>query len=329
MATPRALRVLAGLPAVETLVRTLAGVIPGRRDSLAVLTFHRVASGPAVVPGLHSATPESFRRLLDRLAQSFRIISLQDVMTRASGGPALPRRSLLLTFDDGYADLAGEAWPALVERGIPAVAFIPTAFPQGTIGGFWWERAYAAIVASTTDVLHLDGRTLPLRTLEDRRATWRRLRDDFKRLPNAEVSGRLDALERALDIDSGNRPQPSGRSLTWPELVRLRDDGLVLASHTRTHPLLTQVGRPEAEAEVRGGIEDLEREIGPTPPAFAYPAGAHDASVVEIVRDAGIRLAFTTLPGTNDLGDVDWLRLRRFNVGVGTPPAAIIARALR
>lgn len=329
MATPRALRTLASLPAVETLVRTVAGILPRRRDSLAVLTFHRVASGPSVVPGLHSATPESFRRLLDLLGESFRIIPLQDALARAAGGPTLPPRSLLLTFDDGYADLAAEAWPALQERDLPAVAFIPTAFPDGAIGSFWWERAYAAILAATTDGLEMDGRTFRLQTLDDRRATWRQLRDGFKGMPNDEIAGRVDVLERALGIDPADQPEPSGRSLTWPELVRLRDEGLALASHTRTHPLLTQVSRARAEAEVRGGIEDLERQVGATPSAFAYPAGAHDPTVVDIVREAGVRLAFTTRPGTNDLRDVDWLRLRRFNVGVGTPRAAILARALR
>jgi len=324
-----ALRAVAGLPGVARLVRALVRIAPAHPDHLTVLTFHRVTADRAAVPGLHSATPDSFRHLLDLLAESFRIIGLDPVLARAGGGPALSERSLLLTFDDGYADLATEAWPALVERGLPGVAFIPTAFPSGAIDAFWWERGYAAIRASGAHALVAGGRSLPLGSPAERREAWRVVRDELKSLPNDELPERLEALERELGFDAASRPPASGQSLTWPELTRLRSEGLALASHTRTHPLLTRVEPSRADAEIRGGIADLAQATGSTDPAFAYPAGAHDAATVDLVRAAGIRVAFTTRPGTNDLAAADWLRLRRFNVGVGTPAAATLARALR
>ncbi|HEV7810803.1 MAG TPA: hypothetical protein VGO64_09390, partial [Candidatus Limnocylindrales bacterium] len=147
MRTRRMLRSVAGLPLVERAVRALATRVPRRRDILAVLTFHRVVAADGVVPGLLSATPEGFAAMLDIMMDAFTVISIADVLARRDGGPPLPSRSLLLTFDDGYEDLADHAWPALVARGLPAIVFVPTAFPAGPGrpgAAFWWERLWAA-----------------------------------------------------------------------------------------------------------------------------------------------------------------------------------------
>ena len=48
-------------------------------------------------------------------------------------------------------------------------------------------------------------------------------------------------------------------------------------------------------------VEDLEREVGPVPPVFAYPGGAFNEEVVTMLRREGVRLAFTTGHGINGL----------------------------
>ena len=91
--------------------------------------------------------------------------------------------------------------------------------------------------------------------------------------------------------------------------------GVSLAPHSRTHPLLHRVPRDEARDEILGSASDLEREVGHSPPVFAFPAGGHSAEVVRILADADFAAAFTIARGTNDVRQADWLRLRRINVG--------------
>jgi peptidoglycan/xylan/chitin deacetylase (PgdA/CDA1 family) len=118
---------------------------------------------------------------------------------------------------------------------------------------------------------------------------------------------------------SGNRDDVNGGRgsavLDWDMLRRLAGEGLTLAPHTRTHPLLDRVTTEAAVAEIAGSREDLERAIGPTPPVLAYPSGAHGGAAVEAARRAGMVLAVTTERGGNDLRHTDPLRFRRINVG--------------
>jgi peptidoglycan/xylan/chitin deacetylase (PgdA/CDA1 family) len=90
---------------------------------------------------------------------------------------------------------------------------------------------------------------------------------------------------------------------------------VTLAPHSRNHPLLDRVPFDTAVTEIAGARDDLEREIGPTPPVLAYPSGAHDEMAREAARRSGMVLAVTTERGGNDLRHADPLRIRRINVG--------------
>jgi peptidoglycan/xylan/chitin deacetylase (PgdA/CDA1 family) len=325
----RIVRALAAVPPAERIARTLASVAPRRRDVLAVLTFHRVAPTAGVVPGLLSATPGSFAHLLDVVADQFRILSIDEVLERERGGTALPPRSLLLTIDDGYRDVADHIWPELTRRGLPATLFVPTAFPGSPEASFWWERAWAVIASTDRSHLTVDGRSLPVQTAAERASAYRAVRTFLKSLPHDRVEPSVARLEDELGFPPGRRPAPSGRSLDWPGLRELQAAGLALGSHTRTHPLLTRVDDRVLADEIGGGVADLAREARSDLPAFAYPSGeVRDAAVVSL-REAGIRVAFTTERGVNDLRDGRWLQLRRINVGLATPPSLILAQAVR
>lgn len=307
----------------------MARVVPRRRDVLAVLTFHRVAPTARVVPGLLSATPQSFAHLLEVIGDQFRVLPIEALLERERGGGALPPRSLLLTFDDAYRDVADHAWPALTDHGMPATLFVPTAFPGAPEASFWWERAWAAIDATDRPVVSVDGRTLPLLTAAEKASAYRAVRTFLKSRPHDAVESSLTRLEENLGYLPGQRPEPSGRALDWPALRELRATGLALGSHTRTHPLLTRVDDRTLADEIGGGVDDLAREVGSDLPAFAYPSGEVRDAAVASLREAGIRVAFTTERGINDLRDGRWLRLRRINVGLATPPALILGQAVR
>jgi peptidoglycan/xylan/chitin deacetylase (PgdA/CDA1 family) len=93
--------------------------------SVAVLAFHAVAdlSGDPVLAE-YGVPPARFAEHLDALAQrGWSFVDLDAVLAALDGRAQLPERALLVTFDDCYLDLLGEAAPLLAERGIPAVAY--------------------------------------------------------------------------------------------------------------------------------------------------------------------------------------------------------------
>src|SRR6185312_13849637 len=95
------------------------------RSRLRILAYHAVAdlSGDPVLAE-YGVAPALFAAQLDELIdRGWEFVDLGAVLDFLAGGQPLPRRALLLTFDDAYIDLLEVACPLLRERGIPALAF--------------------------------------------------------------------------------------------------------------------------------------------------------------------------------------------------------------
>jgi glycosyltransferase involved in cell wall biosynthesis/peptidoglycan/xylan/chitin deacetylase (PgdA/CDA1 family) len=110
-------------------------------SSLLVLCYHAIRdqeSDPLL--GRFSVRPQSFEQQLDSLAnRGFTFITTGQLAAFFEASAPLPRRPVLLTFDDGYTELLGLARDALRPRGIEAIAFIVT----GAVSNEW-DQAYGA-----------------------------------------------------------------------------------------------------------------------------------------------------------------------------------------
>lgn len=101
-----------------------AGGIPQPRP-LRILCYHAIADlAGAPVVEQYGVPPGQFRKQLDILERwGFHFIDANEFFRFLQDGKGLPRRAVMLTFDDCYQDLLDAALPILEEKGVPAVAF--------------------------------------------------------------------------------------------------------------------------------------------------------------------------------------------------------------
>ncbi len=71
---------------------------------------------------------------------------------------------------------------------------------------------------------------------------------------------------------------------------------ITLASHSRTHPLLSALNETQIEEEMAGSKKDLETLFNRQVRYLAYPSGDLDERVLRIAEASGYHLAFTTAP---------------------------------
>jgi peptidoglycan/xylan/chitin deacetylase (PgdA/CDA1 family) len=211
------------------------------RSSYVALAYHRLAGEGKPGQERLDLPPEQLAaqlRLLRRLG--FRPLSLDDLVAFHAGKrEELPRRSFVVTVDDGFRDCVE---PLLRHADFAPQLFVPTL----ELGGrSWW---------------------------------------------------------------AGDEPVAD-----WEEVERLAAAGVAIGSHTRRHASLPEVPDEALADELAGSRDDLVARLGSPPAALAYPHGRHDDRVVRAAREAGYRLAFTTLPGANGAGS-DPYRLRRIGV---------------
>ena len=290
-----------------------------------ILTYHRIIepTDPTVdCPSVVSATPADFDRQMQLIGRHYDVVSAARVLDALHGGPRLPSRAVLITFDDAYVDFAEVAWPILRRHGFPATLFVPTAYPDDPALEFWWDRLHRAIASTRRE--ELVGTPLGRLDLQpDRRpGSFRMLQTWLKSLPHAEALHWIEAVCAELGV-TDIKPAPV---LGWDALRRLAADGVALAPHTRTHPRLDRMTLDAAAAEIRGSRDDLEREVGTSAPIFAYPFGLRDERVVELLRQEGYEAAVTQRHGHNVLSTVDPYCLCRTNVSRRMSPTALALR---
>jgi peptidoglycan/xylan/chitin deacetylase (PgdA/CDA1 family) len=298
------------------LMRALERSDSDRPGQLRVLMYHRVCEPdehPELYPGLISASPHAFAAQIEWLAGHYRIVSASDVLAALRGVQPLAPRSLLLTFDDGYVDFRDHAWPTLRRCALPVTLFVPTAFSDAADRPFWWDRLHHALQTSDRERIATPAERLSLATPALRQTAFARLRRQIKALPHDEAMARVDDLCEALGADA-----PAAATLDWSALRTLVEEGVTLCPHTRTHPLLDRIPVERVRSEVRGSLRDLEKNVGPTLPIFAYPSGAFDANALRVLKEEGFEAAFTTQRGISELGVDDPLRLPRIPVGSRT-----------
>ncbi len=297
-----------------------------RSDTLAVLTYHRVdyaADTPELYPGLISATPEQFADQLDLVLEMGQVVSMADVLKACRGEAVLPPNSIAITFDDACRDFAEFAWPALQSRNLPATVFVPTAYPDAAERRFWWDRLHLAIWYGREQSITTPCGELDLSSDEQRTLAYRMIRDHVKQLEHQHAMQLVDDLceQQAVDL-----PPPS--VMSWDELRELAHQGVTLAPHTQTHPLLTQISLGDAQREIVGSYNDLKREIGEVLPIFAYPGGASNTEIAEIAKNAGIEIAFSVQRGINNISTADPLALNRINIGQSTNTQVLRAQLM-
>ncbi|WP_432478402.1 polysaccharide deacetylase family protein [Nocardioides sp. GXQ0305] len=271
------------------------------RRSPAQLVFRRRSRGLLAVLAYHGVDdPAQLRRQLDHVVEHWTPVSLEAVLAALDGSQPLPRHSVLVTFDDGFASVLDAGLPLLRERGVPAVAFVLPGLLDGS-QPFWWTEA---------ERLHAAGARAP----EAPGQTATELVGWLKTVPDTRRLEVLEALRaQAPDLDT------SMRQLTTADLLTLEQGGVEIGNHTWSHPCLDRCSTQEAERQVEQAHEALTRALGRPPRAFAYPNGNHDLRAEEVLRRLGYRAGFlfdhrlsAPAPG------VDPLRLSRVRTGSDT-----------
>ena len=106
-----------------------------------------------------------------------------------------------------------------------------------------------------------------------------------------------DYIGKTNDFDAAKELQPVNQLLGWNEINQLSDYGITIGAHTLNHVSLTDITLPEARYEIENCKLVLEKQLGTSIEAFAYPYGHYNNQLEEIVKESGYTIAVTTKQG--------------------------------
>ena len=268
-----ALAVLAALcfalPAL-THAQQLSGPDANNGKTFRVLTFHDVREG---VRASFSSDPEETAvdqtTLVGVFAwlqqNNYRVVSLQQIIDARAGGPPLPSRAVLLSFDDGYASAYTKVFPLLRSYKYPAVMALVTS---------WME-------------LPADGQVpygdIPM--ARDRLITWPQARE-MAESGLVELISHSDAMHKGIPGNPQENVLPAATTHRYDAATGLYESTAAYVARV--------------EADLRRSREIIERRTGVKVRALAWPYGAYNAPAVAAAARAGLPYTFSLDDGVND-----------------------------
>jgi peptidoglycan/xylan/chitin deacetylase (PgdA/CDA1 family) len=265
---------------------------------LLVLNYHRIGEPTDTDdPDLFSGTVDDLDQHLALLADRVEIVpaGAADLDLRR------PARRVAITFDDGYADQL-QAAEVLRARGVVGSFFICTGFVDRPHPAWWDEIAW---------LVHRIEADLPAsRWLPDGLRVAGRPSAQIRHSINSAYKLRVGRDgEEFLDwlADRAGCPRLSAvetrrRWMTWDDVRGLRAAGMEIGGHSVTHPVLANLDRGQQWEEIGTSLARLREQLGEHVDTFAYPVGApgsFDATTHAVLREAGVRRAFSFCGGVN------------------------------
>ena len=191
-------------------------------------------------------------------------------------------------------------------HGFPAVIFLTTGFIDTSIP-FYWD-----VVAYCFDNTPKSGADLPLlgsrhwHNAGERKKAMDEWIALLKTLPEVDKKKQVDQLPNFLNVSIPD-DLSACLTLTWSDVRHLSENGIEMGSHTVSHPILTRISLDDVQLELEKSKQVIEGETKLLVSSFAYPNGQYsdfNDAIVECVRKAGYKIAFTLLPGPTRYGSV-------------------------
>ncbi len=284
-----------------------------------ILLYHRVAELESD-PWSLCVTPRHFTEQLEVLRKHKEPVSLKQ-LSRDLQDKQLSPRSIIVTFDDGYADNLRHAQPILERYEMPATLFVVS----GNIGQtreFWWDKLEQILLqpGSLPEALTLqingDTYCWELGSASEygqeeyqryrrwdadrqepptaRHAMYRSLHQLLRPLLESERTRVLSELRKWSQ--NGQCDRDINRSLSRAELLSIAQSGLVeIGAHTVTHPLLSTLPAKLQEDEIRQSRTQLQELVERPVASFSYPYGNYAPETLFAVREAGFESACSTV----------------------------------
>ena len=299
-------------------------VLLKKKDYAIVLAYHRIADLKKDAR-LLTVTPQKFEEQIIYLKDRFNIIGLQELV-RDLENKKIKKKSLVITFDDGYEDNLFNAKPILEKYNIPATFFI-TADALDCNREFWWdslERIFLDYNLQTVSPIDIKINNIRFFKSNISASTLARIYKEahtvIKKLSTEDRDVFLSYLLNWAKISESARD--NYRPLNKSELVELSLNNLFeIGSHSKSHCSLNRQTIDIQKNEISNSKNILDNILSKNIKSFSYPFGTIDhysKNTINIVKESnyncGVTIIQSPVYNNTDLFQIPRLLVRNWDI---------------
>jgi peptidoglycan/xylan/chitin deacetylase (PgdA/CDA1 family) len=182
----------------------------------------------------------------------------------------------LLTFDDGYREMAEVVVPILEKRSVPAVFFVNPAFIDNRRMSY--RNKASLIIERIEKDLHSSELKQISNVLNLHKPAPAELKKTVFSVSYPEIQ-KLDEIARILEIDFDLYLKEQKPFMTTDQISSIIKKGFAIGSHSMDHPRFQDISFEDQVLQVKRSFDELEQKFHLDLRAFAFPF--HDRGITK------------------------------------------------
>jgi len=280
-------------------------------------------------PGM-CVTKEFFNQQMKFLSKHYNLLSLEKLSEILENKLPIPRKSAVVTFDDGWQDNYLYAYPILNKFNVPASIFLSTdliktnklpIFIEVSLllgeSDLWPQKA----INIFKRILRENNLSQSVKGLEEHNFSLDN-RDSYSFMVKMMMLG-----DKFINIVANEMKKESGLDiekwdntrwmLNWDEINEMSKYGIDFGSHGLSHDLLINLNNDQIRHELIESKKIIEKNIGKPVYLFSYPNGDYNAEIKKMVQEAGYSCATAVRGDHTSKKHLDRYALKRVSINEG------------
>lgn len=250
-----------------------------------------------------------FYGLMKSLKQYGHPLTMTECVECLKNKNAFPKKSFVITFDDGFENNYSVAAPILENLKIPSIIYITTKFLDNNLMS-WVDQIDYAIDATVKKSIKLSffKNEISILTYLEKITFLKNIRIFAKEtkefFENKEKY--IKEIFAACDVHyTVSNNSEIDLKMNWNQLRSLSSSPFFeIGGHTHTHPIMSFLSEDECEKEVDVCLDRLQTETNTKTQHFSYPEGlanCYNDKIISYLRSKDIICSPTAIDGVNDI----------------------------
>lgn len=220
--------------------------------------------------------------VFESLIKNYHIVGLEELEDYYYKNKNL-KNSCHITFDDGDMSFYKNAFPIIKKHKIHVSTYVSPLMAKDR-KNFWFQE----IAGYNQEKLFVVSQKVTNCKIENVQPIG--IKKFLKTLPLEIIWEIIKLYQKET-----NTPLKSPMNMTEKQLIEIKSSGFVdIGAHTLNHPILINETNAIASSEITGSIDQLSNILNCETRSFVYPNGDYGEREIKILKDKGIKLAFTT-----------------------------------
>lgn len=251
-----------------------------------ILVYHGVVDQPNHQVSLGPIAEKQFEEHLKYYQKNFDVVSQSEIFKMYRDDYKPKKKTIALTFDDGYENNIQRAFPLLKKYNFPATFFIISQCIEDENRLTWYDTIDLIkpdLKYAQVDVSQFNH--APLKSIAE-------LKELIKTLNIEKRNALYQEIRKQTKVEDylPKYPREYWKLMNQKQLKELSDSGLIeIAAHSHNHPNLGSINIEDAKKEVTQCKQLLENVIQKEVESLAFPDGSYTDEVKKVCRDAGYK----------------------------------------